>query len=69
MTEGDCCHGENGNEIRDLPVVWHEGCDSEDDHAGNTDDREEHRELESFQHLGHFNEEVGELDFLRRSAP
>lgn len=69
MTGGDSRHGENGDEILDLPVVRHERSNSKDDHTGDADNREKHGELEFLQHLGDFDEEVGEFGFLCCGSP
>ena len=69
MRHCDRRHGQDGHEILDLPVVGHEWCNSEDDHSGDTDDGEQHGELELLEHLGHFNEEVGEFGFLGGGTP
>jgi len=69
MTGSDRCHGENGDEICDLPIVGNERCYCEDDHSGDADEGERHREFELLQHLGNFNEEVTELGFLGSGTP
>ena len=42
---------------------------AEDDHRSDEDPREEPREPEALEDLGHLLEEVGPLDFLLRRAP
>ena len=69
MTDRHRRHGQDGNEIRDLPAVRHEGCLGQDNHAGDTNKRKGKAEFELLNHFGHFDEEVGELGFLGRGAP
>ena len=46
MRGSDGSHGEDSHEILDFPVVWDERSGSEDDHAYDTDDGEDHGEFE-----------------------
>lgn len=69
MTDGDGGHGEDGDEIFDLPVRRDESALAENDHAGDAEQGEGHAEFEFLQHFGHFDEEVGELGFFGRGAP
>lgn len=59
----------DGLELVDAPRVRDERRRGEDDKARNADDREGHAEPKVSQDLGHFDEEVGELEFLGRRAP
>lgn len=69
MTRRDGRHGQDGDEITNLPVRWDEVCRGEEDHADDADQGEEHAELELLEHLGHLDEEVGEFGFLGRRPP
>lgn len=40
MADGNCCHGQDGDEILDSPIVGNERREGKDDHAGNTDHSE-----------------------------
>ena len=69
MTDGDGRHGEDGDEIFDLPVRRDEFASRENDHAGDTEQGERHAKLEFLEHFGDFDEEVGEFSFLGGGAP
>lgn len=69
MTGAQHSHGEDGHELRDVPAPGDKCRLGHDDHYHNHEQGQAHRPLELLGHLRHFNEEVGELDFLRRSAP
>lgn len=63
------CHGQDGDEISDFPVVGDERADSKNDHTSNAEDTEGDRVLEALEDPGNFNEEVGELGFLGGGTP
>ena len=63
------CHGQDGNEVLDLPVGRDETSRGKDDHAEYAQDGKGHAELEALEHLGHLDEEVGEFHFLRGGTP
>lgn len=69
MASGDGSHGQDGDEIGNLPRIRHKGRQSEHDHARDTHEREGEAELELLDDLGHLDEEVGEFGFLGRRAP
>lgn len=69
MTSDDRSHGQDGNEILDLPIRGHEIGRSENDHADDADKREQHAPFEALQDFGDLDEEVGELGFFGRCAP
>ena len=69
MTARHRRHGQDGHEILDLPIRRDERRGGQDDHADDPDKGEKHAELELLEHLGHFDEEVGELSFLGGGAP
>ena len=62
-------HGQDGDEILDLPIGRNEGTGGEDDHADYAQDGKGHAELEALEDLGHFDEEVGEFHFFRGRTP
>ena len=62
-------HGQDSDEIRNLPVVRHERRLCEHDHAGDPDKSKGKAELELLDDFGHFDEEVGEFGFLGRGTP
>jgi hypothetical protein len=41
-------HGQDGDKISDLPIVWDERGDSQDDHASDEHRSKKHREFELF---------------------
>lgn len=69
MTRRDGGHGQNRDEILNLPVGWDEGTRGEDDHADDAKDGKGHAELEALENLGNLDEEVGEFHFFRGGAP
>lgn len=69
MTRDNGAHGQDGDKVRDTPVVGNEGGLGENDHDGDEGAREDHGELELLEHLGHLDEEVGELGLLGRGTP
>ncbi|CAG8618980.1 2119_t:CDS:2, partial [Acaulospora colombiana] len=54
--------------VRDLPVHGY-GRSGEYNHGGNGRDREEERDAETSEDLGHFEEKVGSFDFLLGRSP
>lgn len=69
MTRRDSRHGQDGDEIANLPVRRDEVGRGEKDHADDADGGEEHAELELLENFWHLDEEVGEFGFLGRRAP
>ncbi|KAL9028704.1 MAG: hypothetical protein Q9196_002973 [Gyalolechia fulgens] len=62
-------HRQNGDKILNLPIRTDEAACCKNDHADDADKSKEHAELELLKHFGHFDEEVGELGFLRSRTP
>lgn len=59
----------NGLELMNVPGKGNEGRVGHDNQPCNANDGEGHAEPEVLEHLGHLDEEVGELEFLCRCAP
>jgi hypothetical protein len=69
MTRRHGGHGQNRDEILNLPVGRDEGTRGEDDHADDAEDGKGHAELEALEDFGNLDEEVGEFHFFRGGAP
>ena len=69
MTDANRRHGQNRDEVLDLPAVWDEAAASQNDHHDNAEEGSAHAELERLEHLGHFLEEVGRFGFFGGCAP
>ena len=69
MTRSHRGHGQDGDEILNLPVGWDEVAGGEDDHADYAKDGKGHAEFESLKDLRHLNKEVGEFHLFRSGAP
>ena len=69
MADGHSRHGQDSNEVVDLPVVRHEIRSGEHDHRDNAKQRKCHAEFEALEHFRHLNEEVRELGLLGRGTP
>ncbi len=69
VAAGDSRHGQDSDEVFNLPVRRDERARGENNHAGDTDEGEGHAELELLEHFRDFDEEVGEFGFFGRGAP
>ena len=69
VTDDETRVGHDGLELDDVVGVGDEAGLGHDDEAGHGDDGKGHAEPELLEHLGHLDEEVGELELLGRRAP
>ena len=69
VTEDEYRIRHDGLELVDVPRVRDEAGLGHDDQPGQGDDGEAHAEPEVLEDLGDLDEEIGELEFLRRRAP
>lgn len=69
MTSGHRRHGQNRDEIFDLPVRRNEGTRGKNNHANDTDQSECHTPFELGKDLGDLDKEIRKLGFLRSSTP
>jgi hypothetical protein len=62
-------HGQDGDKIGDAPGIGHIAGGGQHHHAGDAKEGKADRVLELLDHLGHLDEEVGELGLLAGGAP
>ena len=69
MSDHHTTKRDDRNDLVNAPVVWHERCFRQYNHAGNTNHTKGKREPEPSQRLGHLDKEIGEFQSLRRGLP
>lgn len=69
MADRDSRHGQDSDEILNLPIGRDEIASCEDDHSDESDEGERHAELKFAEDFGDFDEEVGELGLFGGGAP